>query len=719
MSDLTLSNDRLELSIDSQTGAISRILGKKASLSYLRDAPKQAFYIWVLQTGKKSGPYANDDEPFRALSSSSFRLIDASRKDGSDGSSVETSHVLGSFDIKCRYYLRKQTELVDCEIGVNNRSKGEHPNPIVAIGFPQVQGISFGRGSKDSILVRPNRFGEKIPDPIGNVGMYHDSILYGGMASMMWMDFYDRQGGMYMASYDKTLLLTALESIPDADSGTMRIGFRKYAFVPPAGDWRSQPFVIGVHEGDWHWAADRYRDWARSWMAQPRVPEDIRQMDGWYGANFKQGTTVPLGFKDIARLYDDAQYLGLSHVQLWGQMVGDSCCYRFYYPDPRLGTVEELKKAISDLRSRGCRIGFYFNIQAFSPYIKEYLSKRGYRVPNEVEIPDWAGEFKNYAQTNFDGAATIQYPGRESEDDGFRIMCTFSKGWQDYLVHWVVQRYLKEYGADFAYIDQAFSPPVSYCFNFGHGHDHHGCSAQGRVSLVKRISEEGRDIDADFSICIEGNGDSIGQFSDLHLYTSFSSQTRFPAPEVFAYTFPDYIIIDGFANSPADWIGRCYYPDIQKEPTLEDLMNRVYLLGFRFDVTLPHGEPRIKRGHGLTEHIKKLIRLRRKTKQIQYNSTFTDDIGLKCTCEGVAAKCFRSIDQNNLLVNFVDYRTNRGPFTISIDRSVHPILGHLTATMYTIDEEVFDLVPKTTDKTVDVVIPDFAGKVASLLLSRM
>ena len=36
-------------------------------------------------------------------------------------------------------------------------------------------------------------------------------IRYLGSASMMWMDLYDPSGGLYLASYDKTLIMTDLE----------------------------------------------------------------------------------------------------------------------------------------------------------------------------------------------------------------------------------------------------------------------------------------------------------------------------------------------------------------------------------------------------------------------------------------------------------------------------------------------------------------------------
>jgi hypothetical protein len=713
-----MSNDEVEVSFNPENGGISQIINKKASVKYLKHPSDRLVYVWFLQKGKKSHVYANDDEPFRVVSSGTETLRNICLNKNGSRSYVEILHRIESVDVKCRFTLEEKSPLLFCEVEVDNTRHPSCSEDVVGVGFPQLDGVCVGDRSDDDILVRPNRFGEKIKDPVGKCGTYYRTLLYGGFASMMWMDIYDENAGLYVASYDRELILTALESSPNCNRRVMKLGMRKYVYIPVGSSWKSSPSVIGVHRGDWHWAADRYREWAESWMVKPSVPEKLKWSDGWYGVHFKVGGELKFSFNDIESLFQDAEYLGLNHVQLWGQMVGDGCCYRFYYPDPRLGTVEDLKQAISLIKSRGGIIGFYFNIQAFSPYVKEYLAARGIRIPESERIPDWMSEFRNYAQTNFDGSLTVQYPGREFENDGFRIMCTYSEGWRKYLVYWIVEKYLKEYGADFAYVDQTFSPPVSYCFNFSHGHRHHGCSAQGRVKTIQTLLEEGRKLESCFSICIEGNGDSVGQYCTLHLYTSFSSQTKYPAPEVFAYTFPDYIIIDGFANQPVEWIGKCYYPDMDGEIGFEDLVNRVYLLGFRFDVTpLPVGS-RIKKGEPLTEHIRRLIALRKKVKQLQYESRFMDDLGVKCEAEKVVTKVFKGLDGRRVLINIVDYRPEKNSFLIEVDAKLYCLTGKEACKLYAVDDQEAELQLKLKERKLLIEVPPFKGRVASIVLEK-
>jgi hypothetical protein len=295
-------------------------------------------------------------------------------------------------------------------------------------------------------------------------------------------------------------------------------------------------------------------------------------------------------------------------------------------------------------------------------------------------------------------------------------MCTYSKGWQDYLIHWSVEKYVGEYGANFSYIDQVFSPAVSYCFNFDHGHEHHGASAQGRVNTIKRICEQGRAHNPDFAICVEGNGDSVGQFSQLHLYTSFSSQTKYPAPEVFAYTFPDYIILDGFANPPVDWIARCYYPDKPDGAGLEDLMNRVYLFGFRFDVTLPDG---LDKRPTLIGHIRDLISLRKKIKHIQYNSRFMDELGVRRRPERVAVKVFKGLDGRSLLINVIDYGVAKRAITLELDPQALGVEGSFTAVLHSLGGQVHEVKASCREGVLSLVLPPIEGKVGSIVVQRL
>jgi len=718
---LFLGNGLLEIRLSAITGGIMGIENKKTSIQYVnQEESSPVFYLWTLLSDKlhPHGPYfGNDSEPVKIRSPNrktfqSFKLDNTAQSE----SIVIEHRLLGSIDVAYTLTVSKDSDLTYWRIKVKNQEKDVRWGQVVGIGFPQLGGLRLGQRSENDVLVRPNRFGEKIPDPVGKAGSYPVNLCYEGFASMMWMDLYNTESssGLYLASYDKTLLMTELESEADVETRTMRLGLRKYAYIPPGGSWVSEPYVIGVHSGDWHWGADAYRYWAKSWMQKPDVPDWVREVDGWYGVGlgprqYHDSDSV-YRFGHIPSLYREAEYVGLNWIEVWGQMVMNGC-YRFYYPDPYLGTVSELKDAIRKVRKRGGHIGFYVNVQAFDPRLPQLPVRYHGRIPPDVPIPSWWDEFRNYAAVHFDGSHTRQYIRHDEWSDGHRIMCTACEGWRRYLMYWAIDKYVKDYGADVMYIDQVSSPPVEYCFDFTHGHSHHGACVQGRTETLKRMVEEGRKAEQDFALVFEGNGDAVGQYGHVHLLTSVAGQTQYPYPEVFSYTFPDAIIIDGFANGWSQETMSCYYPKMKNRTWRnEDVVNRVFLFGYRFDLCLP-----LKSGDPFTEYVRKVINLRKRIKTWLYSSRFMDEIGLQGLPENVVAKIF-SHDEC-LIVTILDNRALRAPFELRIELEQYESPRIEGVTMHTL-EDTGELEYVVDQNAVLVKISVLPEEIAALILHK-
>ncbi len=717
-----MGNELLEIRFCAFTGSLLGIENRKSGIHYVKGGESSpVFYLWTLLSDKlhPHGPsYGNDSEPFKLRLPSAKTFKGYRFENTAEGRILYVQHtLLGCIDVTYTIEVKRGCALTYWQIGMENRYKDLRWGQVVGVGFPQLAGLQIGERHDDDVLVRPNRFGEKIHDPVSKSGTYPVNLCYEGFASMMWMDLYDAEGGLFLASYDKTLLMTELESEADAETGTMRMGMRKYAYVPPGKTWVSEPYVVGVHKGDWHWAADAYRCWAESWMCKPKVPSWVRESDGWYGVGLGpmhyNESESGYKFKDIPSLYEAAEYVGLNWVEVWGQMVMNGC-YRFYYPDPYLGDIEEFREAIKEVRSRGGHIGFYVNVQAFDPRFPELPQKYEGKIPPDVPTPSWWDEFKNYAAVHFDGSYVRQYIRAEEWSDGFRIMCTASEGWRRYLLYWAIDKYVKDYGADAMYIDQVSSPPVEYCFNFSHGHRHHGACVQGRVEILKRMVEEGGKILPHFALIFEGNGDAAGQYGHVHLYTSVAGQTKYPYPEVFSYTFPDYIIIDGFANGWNQETMSNYYPGtVGRTWRKEDVVNRVFLLGYRFDLCVP-----LKIGDPFTEYVKKVINLRKRVKAYLYNSRFMDDIGLNELPGNVMAKIFHHSEA--LIITVLDNRFSRMPFQLEIDLTMYGNPGIKEVYIHTLEgseelEHVLDLEPSRITLVVppnelSTLLIHFAGK---------
>ncbi|MGI6082088.1 MAG: hypothetical protein ACOYEP_04370 [Limnochordia bacterium] len=168
--------------------------------------------------------------------------------------------------------------------------ESEDPHLVIETAlFPYIHGIQLSEGGSEDTLLFPRYAGLRVPGFIATAarnlrqapagaafraartpldGLVYEYNYCGG-ASMLWMDVHSTENGLYMASYDPGLTFTTLMAMadPEAECGGLAIG--KHV---GSSSWRSPSYGVGVHDGDWHWGADRYRAWAERHMQSPRVP---------------------------------------------------------------------------------------------------------------------------------------------------------------------------------------------------------------------------------------------------------------------------------------------------------------------------------------------------------------------------------------------------------------------------------------------------------------
>jgi len=139
---------------------------------------------------------------------------------------------LAEIPMKCLWTVEldeENPEVSTWALSVENHS---HDYDVVEVVFPYVRGVQVSAEAADGVLVFPHHAGEMIENPATALvsdrytgfwraasrhepdGTYSRELNYCGLASMMWMDYYDRngQGGLYMASYDSDFLLTGVRS---------------------------------------------------------------------------------------------------------------------------------------------------------------------------------------------------------------------------------------------------------------------------------------------------------------------------------------------------------------------------------------------------------------------------------------------------------------------------------------------------------------------------
>ena len=736
---IELKNEFLKISIDAKTGSIVGIINCRTNTEYLRldKEPKPPFIVDAYSANqaiyirdpmeKQSGGFSlyNPDTDSREKGDLTH-LRDAIK----DGISIDYEKTDLGEKVTCGYSLPgginlsytitvfKDSPITEWKAYIDN-SGGEAPNNdqrVYRLAFPVLDNLVIGENHGDDFLARPYAQGELIPDPVSysftRPGKWATPIYvltYVGWASMPWLDLYGESGGLYLASYDKNFQQIDLESYPDRNAGTMTLDIRTYSFLEPGQSWESQTFVVGIHEGDWHWAADRYREWAHAHHRPYTGPDWVREdCDGWLG------TGGPIPYSEYPGMLEDARWLGLNYLQIWSEMlenVGPDKTRKGYYcfllPDPDRGGEAEMAKSVRAVRESGGHIGFYHNVWTWDSEIEKGLEQWRDYIPPDVKIPRWWGDFRRSASVFPDGS-------RQAGNfmDGYSGMCPASEAYQDYILSWVVDRYVKLYGADTWYFD---SMPVTMfgasrvCFSDEHGHSQPHGIGRGCLELLRRVTDAARPY-TNLAITTETVSDALMQYNSHALGIELvGGLTCYPYPEIYTYTFPEHPIFSGSCNNQEGLI--YYYSDLEK-PNREDAMNRVFLMGYRFDIMIG----RVNKDDPYHKYLKDLISLRRKIRAI-YSSDFRDTIGLGKLPENVFMKLFRPRDGKSLILTIIDRRIElKEPYDVNIDLTKNELPKMETAVLYLLNGDEIALETGQKDDNLVVHIPDFDDRVAAIII---
>ncbi|WP_130606122.1 DUF6259 domain-containing protein [Cohnella abietis] len=106
--------------------------------------------------------------------------------------------------------------------------------------------------------------------------------IYPAAVPTQFMAYYCDEGGLYFGAHDDQGHVKVVEYFPDENGICLQ--FRLYPGVEGNGSWKmSYDMVLGVFEGDWHNAADIYRDWYLASTKYKAVPiEENPNLPEWY-----------------------------------------------------------------------------------------------------------------------------------------------------------------------------------------------------------------------------------------------------------------------------------------------------------------------------------------------------------------------------------------------------------------------------------------------------
>ena len=427
---------------------------------------------------------------------------------------------------------------------------------VFAVTLPRVFGACLGPSSNDDQLYLPYWGGERFPHAISDFveiaehrlaaleigsrritqqdGRYTHELTYAGGASMMWLDYVDAQHGLYLASYDPDFLVTVLHADTEGPSaGSMNFEFQKWVTIRPGESSTVAPFIVAAHGNDWHWAADRYRDWFNSQASVPLAGDSWRErVGGWLPFLKNAYGKIAYHFSDMSVLWEQERQLGMDLIVPYGWSRGgfDSQDPE-YYPDLDLGGPIEMARVWRQIRESGGQIMTYINARIFHR--------------NSLYFPTLGEEA---AVRKVDGSYPIETysPG---SPESFAVMCPGSQPWQKLLRDFGGAA-VTQYGSQLIYYDQVAAARPMACYSTRHGHNGPGLWNREYQTFLRQASETDRTLNSGVAFMIEGVADLYAPYAVFQGYFCPGyAGTKFAFPELFKYTFPEVIQANFFPNT--------------------------------------------------------------------------------------------------------------------------------------------------------------------------
>ncbi|HXX62664.1 MAG TPA: DUF6259 domain-containing protein, partial [Bacteroidota bacterium] len=403
--------------------------------------------------------------------------------------------------------------------------------------------------------------------------------------------------------------------------------FVEYPFVAAGASWKGPDIALAAHKGDWHWGADRYRAWLESWVGKPHPAKRVAEMIFDDGEQMIKGPDEKTlcTYRDLVG--GNRAMLGSPGgrgLMLVGWMYnGHDTYYPEYNAIPDLGGDKGLTEIIDSIHALGLRVNAYMNGRLCNIETETYR-QQGKRWSVLGMAPNLGVGSVEFFELQEGWNKNWERAGRGQ--GWFSVMCPSAKGWQDHLVGQVTHM-LRDYHFDGVFFDQPGSYYAELCYSRYHGHSTPATAwGPGYLEILRRIQSEGRKINPEFAVWIEGMNDVYGQFLDYQTDKNpvWEPMRLHPDAETFVemwrYTLPWYITANSagaytFAPSKDSVYGSYYH----------------FVMGIRIIGSRVSGPA--------TE---KIERLWRRGGEFFFSGRFMDDVGLWVSSPAVMAKAYLS-----------------------------------------------------------------------------
>ena len=533
-----------------------------------------------------------------------------------------------TLDVEVRYRIRAVAGRLEFSIEVENPTD----LPLAEVYFALVGGQQGLRNRLETESLVPGLNANLAPALFsrfgaggyggGNLGIRYDAagFTYPGSMQMGWIEFFNRPEnlGLYYANHDPESRLTGLyfelhpysksvvvgdnwpaaDELPPGEPVALTMGWMKFPYLRH-GTFNSGPAALQVHEGGWHEGSALYRSWFDQHFEVRRPASWLRKEMAWQSVIISNCEDVVVHrFRDLPALAAGAKKYGVTTFEILGwDMGGIDRGYPQYRPNPRLGTPEEFRQALADIRKLGVHPLIFANTDVAdtaTPLFKERLQQfavMGRWAPDSA-LMGW-GEGTNISRLRLtDHKMTFVSPAHPE----------FRKFEVDQFVQLVKD------GAEGFQLDKT-GPPGMLDFNPRLQTSPDRSLPEGILAMLKEVIQRCREVNPQFALASEIFWDRSFPYVDVSYVRMNEIDMNSTA---LRFTFPEWTSTI-CAESPGDF----------------NVMNNGMRYGLVWAVQPRHyndsmDEPLTRR---LSAYVQELIRIRAQHRDLLFLGRFRDTLG--------------------------------------------------------------------------------------------
>jgi len=347
--------------------------------------------------------------------------------------------------------------------------RNESPNRVHELWFPWIGGRRGSPGKSSDVITTSKRTEGDIYTRLFDKGLsphtfghHHLRIEQNPTHLLPMMDISDETGGLSYIKYEQhpsPHILVFENPLYEREDACLTWSWATGVFVEPGQTWTSCEFGVGVHQGDWHETADRFRRWLAGWWKPCDTPKEVRERIGLFHIHTHSFSGERHHeFSELPVVAQDAMKYGVRDLVIW-----DNTSSVYMRPDQGgfwempPAREKELKRALAAVRAQGCSVSSFVNWRL----VCEYNDTWKHLKPLAQESLFGTNLF-GFPCATLDGG-WYNDPGCEM---GSHALCCGADAYRPYANE-VLER-IFALGFDVIAVDQAME--WNYCLSRNHGH---------------------------------------------------------------------------------------------------------------------------------------------------------------------------------------------------------------------------------------------------------